>query len=197
MKWMSLIVISCFYFFAQGQNNNYVKGYVIDLNQDTIQGFVKLNKIGLASTSSSRVKFKSDQFIFSKRYSPNQILGYGFDNEHFVSLAISTRLRPFKTVQVIDESVERQFLRVVKRSDKLTYYESFFTDEDNDDLNRVPYFHIPYRPEMVRVTQGIFGLKKNRLSEYFEHCPELVEAINGKKITEPIQVYNYYVTKCK
>jgi hypothetical protein len=38
---------------------------------------------------------------------------------------------------------------------------------------------------MVRVTQGIFGLKKNLLVEYFNDCPALVKKIRSGDFKEP------------
>ena len=48
---------------------------------------------------------------------------------------------------------------------------------------------------MVRVTQGILGLKRNRLVEYFWDCPDLVMAIEKKKLKEINEVYNFYLER--
>jgi hypothetical protein len=197
MKWISIIalVITCNITNAQGRR--FLDGYIIDIHQDTIHGKIRVDRRGLASTSTSKVRFQSDGFMLRRKFSPNRILGYGYDDEHFVSLAISPQLRSFRVLHAIDETVERQFLRVVRRSEKLTYYESFFFDDDNDDLVRVPYFHRAYKPEMVRVTQGIFGLNKKRLALYFQDCPDLVKAIEEKKLTQAIEVYYFFQNNCK
>jgi len=50
--------------------------------------------------------------------------------------------------------------------------------------------------EMVRVTQGILGLKRNRLKEYFQNCPELVDAIEKKEMDEILEVYYFYMNQC-
>lgn len=47
---------------------------------------------------------------------------------------------------------------------------------------------------MVRATQGIFGLKKKLLSNYFKECPELVEKINNKKMKSVEDVLTFYNT---
>jgi predicted solute-binding protein len=45
---------------------------------------------------------------------------------------------------------------------------------------------------MVRVTQGILGLKKKRLKEYFHNCPNLLSAIDSRGLTTVQEVYDYY-----
>ncbi len=49
---------------------------------------------------------------------------------------------------------------------------------------------------MVRVTQGIMGLKQKRLVEYFNDCPALVKAINNKTLNTAPEVYNFYMNEC-
>jgi len=49
---------------------------------------------------------------------------------------------------------------------------------------------------MVRVTQGILGLKRKRLIEYFWDCPDLVQAIEKKELNEIHEVYNFYLEYC-
>jgi hypothetical protein len=49
---------------------------------------------------------------------------------------------------------------------------------------------------MVRVTQGIRGLKRKRLIEYFWDCPALVKAIEKKELNEIDEVYNFYLEHC-
>ena len=49
---------------------------------------------------------------------------------------------------------------------------------------------------MVRVTQGILGLKRKRLVEYFWDCPTLVQAIEKKKLNKIDEVYDFYLESC-
>jgi hypothetical protein len=49
---------------------------------------------------------------------------------------------------------------------------------------------------MVRITQGILGLKRNRLMEYFQDCWDLVEAIREKQLNEIYEVYDFYNNNC-
>jgi hypothetical protein len=45
---------------------------------------------------------------------------------------------------------------------------------------------------LVRVTQGIFGLKKKLLSRYFADFPDLVVKIEKGELKSPIEIAEYY-----
>ena len=46
------------------------------------------------------------------------------------------------------------------------------------------------------VTQGVLGLKRKRLIEYFGDCPELITAIEAKELKEILDVYYFYLENC-
>ena len=50
--------------------------------------------------------------------------------------------------------------------------------------------------EMVRVTQGILGLKRKKLIRYFYDYPDLVYAIQAKELNEIHEVYDFYLDRC-
>jgi hypothetical protein len=50
---------------------------------------------------------------------------------------------------------------------------------------------------MVRVTQGILGLKREALSEYFIDCPGLVQKIQIREIRTPEEVIDLYGNICR
>lgn len=50
--------------------------------------------------------------------------------------------------------------------------------------------------DYVRVTQGVLGLKKKKLMDYFWDCPELVQALEKKELKEIHEVINVYIERC-
>lgn len=50
---------------------------------------------------------------------------------------------------------------------------------------------------MIRPTQGLFGLKRKVLNDYFTDCPELQKLINDKQIRKIEQVVDYYNGNCQ
>ena len=78
----------------------------------------------------------------------------------------------------------------------MTYYHWEYVDSESNYLDYIPLFHRMGSDEMVRITQGILGLKRNRLVEYFWDCPDLVMAIEKKKVNKINDVYNFYLEHC-
>jgi hypothetical protein len=50
---------------------------------------------------------------------------------------------------------------------------------------------------MVRVTQGVLGLKRNKLIRYFSDCPDLVFAIQAKQLNDIDEVFDFYLNRCE
>lgn len=178
------------------QKKGYEWGYIINEKQDTIEGWIKNRDNGPFIDLYSKIRFKQEGKLFKKKYSSNDLLGYGYFDSHFVSLPLRIETTLFRTDYYLNAGASRTFLKVVKRSDCLNYYEKEFILDDNSYLDSYPLFHIPNTRTMVRVTQGILGLKKKRLSEYFEDCPSLVDAIQEKEITEVMEVHRFYCNRC-
>lgn len=109
-KLMRRGILTVFFLAIVGSNIPYAQdakfqsGYVIDQNQDTIFGQIRVYRNQIIRTSTLPVIFKSERFIFKKRFGPNEILGYGINNEHYISLAVSTRVDKLKITHAIDES---------------------------------------------------------------------------------------------
>ena len=84
----------------------------------------------------------------------------------------------------------------MERSPKLIHYEQEFMFDDNDFIDSYPLFYKPNSRQMVRVTQGILGLKKKRLAEYFRDCPSLIQSINTGEIIYTEGVFQHYIDLC-
>jgi hypothetical protein len=102
----------------------------------------------------------------------------------------------FRFDYYIAEGNERVFLRVVSRVKDLTYYHWEYIDDDSHYLDYIPLFYRNGSNEMVRVTQGILGLKRNKLTSYFFDCPDLVNAIRAKELNGIYEVYDFYLDHC-
>ena len=126
-------------------------------------------------------------------------MGFGVERymeQHFVSIPLHMDTEFFKFRYYVNPSAEYVFLKRIQSHPSLDYYHLEFTDDDSNFIDFVPLFHKPKSNEMVRVTQGLLGLKKKRLSEYFSDCPELVEDIQNKKIKDVLSLYESYVYWC-
>lgn len=151
----------------------------------------------LFSSLYSKIRFKKEGQLFKSKYSANDLLGYGYLGTHFVSLPLIERTEFFKTRYLLRTGRNRRFLRVMERNECLNHYEIEFTHDDSFVIDSYPLFHKPGSQEMVRVTQGILGLKKKRLTAYFSDCHELHIAIDSKEITTVQEVYRFYCEQCR
>jgi hypothetical protein len=87
-------------------------------------------------------------------------------------------------------------LLLVLRNEPLTYYHWEYIDNESNYVDHIPLFYKNPGTEMVRVTQGILGLKRNRLMVYFRDCPDLVNAIENKQLNEITDVCYCYLDHC-
>jgi len=170
---------------------DYQSGYVITNNNDTLFGMVKDRKSAPFGKIYKKIRFR-DKSIFTKKMGPDQIKGYIIGNNQFESLWIDVSGRFFRVNYLsVAGSGEKQFLKVIVKG-YLTYYELEFVDQESGYFDEIPFYKRQNEPSLVRVTQGIFGLKKKRLSEYFHDCPDLVLKIQNEEMKDPVDVADYY-----
>ncbi len=86
---------------------------------------------------------------------------------------------------------EKEFLKVIERG-YLTYYQREFEYADNDYIDQISLFKREDDNSLVRVSQGIFGLRKESLASYFNDCPDLVNKIVNEEIKTPIEIVRFY-----
>lgn len=175
---------------------DYENGYVVKPENDTIYGKIKGSKPEPFPKLYKKIRFKEQGSLFTKRYTPDQIKGYKAGISVYESIGLETENRLFKTRYLIAHSCRISFLKVVHRG-KLTYYHWEYLDSESQTIDYIPLFHIEGRDEMVRVTQGILGLKREALSEYFNDCPTLVQKIEKREIRTPEEVIILYGNICK
>ena len=192
-----LLTLLAFMFIPlQAQNKSYSQGYIITLEGDTVEGQVKDRSGETFTTLYSHIRFKADNSLFKKKYGPDQIHGYAYSDHMYESLPLREESSFFKFRYYVNEGNDRVFLRVVLKNEALTYYHWEYIEEDNSYLDYIPLFYRNGSNEMVRVTQGVLGLKRKLLLAYFWDCPELVHAIENKELNEITDVYYFYLDKC-
>ncbi|MCO5723929.1 hypothetical protein [Robiginitalea marina] len=178
------------------QKKGYLPGYVITLERDTVPGWVKDRSPEPFAALFTRIRFRPEGKTLRRKYRPKDILGYCTGDFVFESFPLREETDFFTFRYALDDTAEAIFLRVVRREGRLTWYEREFIHDDNSYVDSYPLFHREGSREMVRVTQGILGLKKKRLSEYFRECPGLSEALEKKELTTLGQVYTFLLDSC-
>ena len=193
---MLLILFAFIIIPTHAQKKGYSQGYIINSEGKTIEGWVKDRSSGSFLDLYTQIRFKPVNVAFRRKYSPDEILGYGLDNQHFESVPLYEETAFFKFRYYIHEDYDRVFLKIISMNADLTYFHWEYVDSESNYLDYTPLFYRSGSNEMVRVTQGILGLKRKRLIEYFWDCPELVQAIEKKELNEIDEVYNFYLERC-
>jgi hypothetical protein len=193
---LPLILFALLSLSTHAQKKGYSQGYIINSEGETIDGWVKDRSTGTFIELYKKIRFQADKNRGSRKYGPDDILGYGYNDLHFESMPLMEESSFFQFRYYLDDGYDPIFLRIISRNRDLTYYHWEWIDSESNYLDYTPLFHREGSSEMVRVTQGILGLKKNRLSEYFRDCPELVKAIENKWLTGTHEVFNFYIDRC-
>jgi len=198
MKFASSVILIFIYFlfpvksYSQGF---YVQGYVVTNNNDTLYGYVKDRDPVPYGSIYNKVRFKDNpKAFFAKKYSPDDIFAYKCGEFIYESLwyKIETNFI-FEEYKSIPGFGEKKFFKVILK-DYLSYYQLEYNDSESNYVDAIDLFKRQDDNYFVKVTQGIFGLKKNKLMAYFRDCPELAGKIQSKQITNPLDVAIYYNT---
>lgn len=187
---VALLLSTCLY----GQKE-YETGYVVTLQNDTLYGLIKDSKPAPFARIYKKIRFREERSLFTKRFVPDRIKGYKSGTRVYESIGIITESRLFNTRYIITTSSKKTFLKVIQ-SGRLSYYHWEYLDSESGTFDYIPLFHLEERHEMVRVTQGILGIKKGALAEYFSECPDLVRKIANKEIRTPEEIIVYYEYLC-
>jgi len=180
----------------QAQKKGYSEGYIIDAQGEITEGWVKDRSPGPFLEMYRRIRFKPGNALVRKKLGPDAILGYGFLDQQYESVPISEESVFFRFRYPLHDNRERVFLRVIASREDLTYYHWEYVDDESNYLDYIPLFYRTGAQEMVRVTQGILGLKRDRLAEYFRDCPELVRALETRELKEIDEVFYFYTERC-
>lgn len=165
-------------------------GYVILNNGDTLQGKV-MDRSRDAERIFKKIRFRSEEGG-RHRYSPHDIQGYRVGETDFESLWYEETSAFFVFNYYHRYGVgEKVFMRVLRRG-KLSCYYLEYVDFDSGSLEGVALFLRQGDDYFERATQGIFGLRKKRLSAYFADCSPLVQKIQNGEIRRPLEVVDYY-----
>ncbi len=176
-----------FFIFSQ---KDYQKGYIVSNEGDTIEGSVKDRKQGSFGKLYKKIYFKKVRK--KKKYGPNQITAYKMGDSRFESLWIQNNNYPFQGIYSgMANYGDKSFLKLIEKGD-LSYYHWEFEDSDSGYIDYIGFFKRKDKDSFVRVTQGIFGLKKKSLANYFQDCPELVSKIENGELNDPIKIVKFY-----
>jgi hypothetical protein len=170
---------------------DYLQGYIIKHNLDTVYGQIKDRKDGTFAKLYKKIRFKGNG-VFTKKYSPKQIKGYARGEELFESQWLQVSSRFLKTEYLSRENYGKQYFLKVRKKGFLSYYQWEWLDQESAIIEWIDLYKRRDEDYFIRVTQGIFGLKMNTLEKYFEDCPDLMDKIRTKELRQPGEIAGFY-----
>ena len=187
-----ILIVSC----AKGQStDNYKDGFVVLINSDTLYGQVMDRDESAFGGLLDKIRFRPEKGR-KRKYKPSQILAYNRGDHLFRSIWLSTESKVLKQYYFNRPGQGEQVFMEVIHEGSIELYHWEYTDEDNSTIHFIPLLKKAGSEEMVRATQGILGLKRKRLAEYFLECPALTRKLLTKEITTVEQVINLYEAQC-
>lgn len=190
MKILIFFCLSLNAVFVCGQSK-YEQGFVVTNQNDTIYGSFRDRSPEPFGKIFKKVR-KNGFWFFGKRYGPKDIQSYQIGSRIYESLWYDSYSN-FLNVNYrsVPNYGQKVFMRL-EVDGKVKLYWDEFRDPDSGYELEIPFFKKANSGEMVRVTQGVFGLKRKQLEVFFEDCPELVQKIRSRELTSPFEIAKFY-----
>jgi hypothetical protein len=170
----------------------FLPGYVVTLKGDTLYGNVKDRKENFSAVLFTKIKFTQGGLI-RKKFGADKLIAYRRGTDDFESHWMDQQRERFREQFYSRTGEGKQvFLKRIVSGEYLRYYQFEFIDQEADLFESVPLFKRTADDYFVRVSQGVLGLKKKRLSEYFRDYPELAEQIRAGTLHDPREIVQRY-----
>lgn len=165
------------------------EGYVVLNNGDTIIGLVKDRTPDPFGKLYKKIKFKGEG---KSKYGPDEISSYKKGDALYESIGLKDAGGFLQQdYHITSNEKGKEFIRVVHRG-YVNHYFLEFQDADSGYFDHFSYFKKENGNELVRTTQGLFGLKKKRLATFFKDCPTLAAKIRNKELKSAHEVATFY-----
>lgn len=164
-------------------------GYVVLNNGDTLVGMVKDRTPDPFGKLYKKIRFKGEG---KSKYGPDEILSYKQGDNLYESIGLEDAVGFLSQDYSIALNDRDAVFIKVKQRGPVTYYQLEFQDPDSSYYDYYAYFKKADGNELVRTTQGLFGLRKKKLASFFSDYPVLAEKILNGEFKYPNEVASFY-----
>ncbi len=186
--------------FAQDNNQS---DYLVLNTGETLYGRVQyIKERGFGGRSFYKKVRITDTSGKRKKYKRKNVSGFSVDGSVFKSFWLSQQSQPFPRVSLENprydiafKNGEQHFLRIVSKG-RLNHYELEWFDQESSALWSMSLLKKEGDRFFIRADQGLFGLKRKVLLNYFSDCPKLQEKIRQKELKKVHQIVTFYNTNC-
>ncbi|WP_047415704.1 hypothetical protein [Cellulophaga sp. Hel_I_12] len=173
--------------------------YIVNIEGDTLFGKVQhLNKKNVNPKYYKKIRWTNQQGQ-RRKFNRKDVLAFSVDHQIFEGfwLKPSSQNGLFGTfTYTIDpKKKERYFLKTLHRG-SLNHYELGWWEQGESLFLTLELFKKKEDMFLIRVDQGVLGLKRKSLIHYFQECPQLVEKIKNKVLKNSSEIVSFYTTKC-
>lgn len=160
----------------------------IEYKKDSGVNYKYLNKIRLTNALGKQKRYKRDQVA---AFSTNNFIYEGFWlNQESERLVL---LNP--RYEIDYKNGDYYFLKVMSKG-TLSYYQLEWWEQGESLLMSMDLLKKEKDEYLIRATQGILGLKRKVLTNYFRDCPILAQQIQQKQFNKVFQLVSYYNDNC-
>ena len=198
-----LLLVGLSISFTALSQENFVSGYVIKLNGDTLKGLVDYRNW---SKNPSEIRFKELEKSGTTNYNPLQIVAFGVLDEIYKSAVIKA---DNSNIYILSDSpyfefrTDTVFLQTLFQGQKSLYlYKDKFDRNNFYMYNNLKFELLEYKTYIKKNDIGHEFLQKNRryigqLLFYFKDCPGISSKLKGVDYTtKDLQnIYQYYFSK--
>lgn len=167
-------------------NNDTLYGTVYHINNKTILEFYK--KIRFINKKGKR-----------KKYKRTDLLAFKSGNNIYQAFMITefTDGNPFDRIRyTLDEKHGYKVFYKRISTGKVSHYQYEWIEQGEALIMSMDLIKKESSTYFIRATQGLLGIKRKALIEYFYDCSQLQEKIKKKEIKKLFEVLNYYKLKC-
>ncbi len=186
MAVVGIFVMDCIY--AQ---ENFVPGYIITLDGDSLKGQVDYRDWRITQKS---VSFKTNSNSGQKDYFPIEIKGFGVQNEHFISEITDLEVSPTKAEELTTEITpnyrrDTVFLEVLYRGDKNLYLHVSDKSKLNFFIKNELGVEVLVYKKFINIQKGKHVISEynkfiQQLKDYFPDCESISKSIKNTSYSE-------------
>ncbi|MGY6562627.1 MAG: hypothetical protein ACXITV_11020 [Luteibaculaceae bacterium] len=174
--------------------------YLVLVSNDTLFGQVEhINTRGVSPKYLKKIQVKPENGR-RKRISRKSILAFKSDGEEFERFYLaqnSGRVQLVNLIYKIDtKRGEQFFLKVMNRHEALNHYQMQWWEQGSSTQLSMDLFKKSSDNFLIRANQGLLGLNKRALTNYFSDCKPLQSAIQEDSLKTARAVFNFYTVNC-
>jgi hypothetical protein len=185
MKKTVLLLIAILFVQTLFSQENYLSGYVIKPDGDTIFGLVDYKNWGY---NPNRIKFRTESESNPVIYKPTDIIEFSVNNEKYISGIIDSETSPTRAAQLTEDPTINlvavtAFVQAIVQGDKGLYYykdnkgkENFYIKQDGtfELLVHKKYLKIQDRKKVIVDNNRFIG----QLAIYLNDCSSIQSKLN-------------------